>query len=177
MSTIVERRVPPGPEGLKIDSCPLSTYAGIVRLKAGDELELGSGSKTVIREIRRCPNGEIFGMVEFPDGGLLWHPLAPVPVPKPTPEQLAEVRKIESKIPRAFQMLGDWSHKIGDRVSYSDGLGPRRSGTILFMASTRPCLSAGHVVALDDGGLSISDDVMALIGGRVDIKRALTGEL
>jgi hypothetical protein len=173
---MMERRIPPGPDGLKIDSCPLDTYAGTVRLRQGDEIELDSGTKTVLREIRRCPNGEIFGMVEFPDGGFLWHPLAPVPVPKPTTSQISEVRKLRDQIPQAFLTNGDSWHKVGERASYFTSKG-RMAGTILLMAFTRPSQMAGTVIALDDGGLSISDDIMALVDGRIDVERVLTGQL
>lgn len=155
--------VPSGPEGTDIEEYPLETSAGVIRLKAGDELGVDT-SKTILRKIRRCTNGEIYGMVEYPDGGLLWTDLAPAPVPELTEWQKGQLEDAETKIPRRFQVHGDWVNKVGDRVSRGGG----RMGTIVLMAANRPCFSAGAIVAMDDGSMSVGDVAMALMDGRLD---------
>jgi hypothetical protein len=154
--------VPAGPEGTDVEEYPLETTAGTIRLKAGDVI-YQDGSKTVLRKVRRCTNGEIYGMVEYPDGGLLWTGLAPAPVPELTEWQKTQLKEAEKKIPRRFQLQGDWANKVGDRVSR----GGDRMGTIVMMATPRSCFTAGAIVAMDDGSMSVGDDAMALMDERI----------
>jgi len=156
--------VPAGPPGKDLEAWDLETTAGGIELKSGQRLKI-DGSWVVLRKIRRCQNGEIYGMHEYPDGGILWSQLAPAPVPELTEWQKNELKDIETRIPRQFWVLGDMSRKIGDRTGLITAEGSR-SGTVLFMASTRP-FTAGAVIAMDDGGMRIGDDVMALLDGRV----------
>lgn len=154
--------VPDGPEGEDINEHPLETTAGTIHLKAGDVL-YQDGSKTILRKVRRCQNGEIYGMVEYADGGLLWTGLAPAPIPEITQWQKAQLEEAEKKIPRMFQVKGDWTNRVGDRVSRGEG----RMGTIVMMATPRRCFTAGAIVAMDDGSMSVGDDAMALMDGRI----------
>lgn len=158
--------VPDGPPGEDLKEWDLETTAGVIRLKPGQILKIGEW--TTLRKIRRCANGEAYGMVEYGDGGLLWHQLAPAPVPELSQWQKAEVERLERAIPRQLWVLGDMSRKVGERISYATPEGSR-SGTIVFMAALRP-FTAGTVVAMDDGSMSVGDDVIALQDGRVQIQ-------
>lgn len=159
------KRIPEGPDGEDIPSCSVTFHRGSIRLETGDVVEIG-GSQTVLRKIRRLHNGEIYGMVEYPDGGFLWTGLVPIPVPELSRAQAEEIARIRESIPRQFWVLGDMSRKVGDRTSIG-GKDGTRSGTIIFMAATRP-FTAGSVIAMDDASLSIGDDVMALLDGRIE---------
>lgn len=159
--------VPAGPAGEDLETLELETTAGIIPLRPGQPIKTDH-AWTVLRKIRRCGNGEIYGMVEYPDGGLLWTQLVPAPVPELTEWQKAEVERIKQAIPRQFWVLGDMSHNIGDRTSFITPEGSK-SGTIVFMAAMRP-FTAGAVVVLDDGSMTIGDDVAALMDGRIQVE-------
>lgn len=168
-----KKNPPPGPEGEDIEMHPLETPLGTLEIKAGQAFKSDEGTTTFLRKIRRCPNGEVYGMLEFPTG-FVWSPVEPAPIPEPTEFQKRQIEEAERKVPRAFQMLGDWSRKVGDRISFSGTGEKQRSGTIGLMVSTRPCVSAGLVVAMDDGSMIMTDDAEAVLNGRVDLGKGRT---
>jgi hypothetical protein len=153
--------VPDGPAGDDVDSCSVMITPGTIRLKPGDEIVVDH-IPTVLRKIRRCSNGEFYGMVEYSDGGLLWTSLAPAPIPELTEFQEAQLEDAEKKIPRQFQVQGDCRNKVGDRISCGG-----RMGTIVLMATSHPLFNAGNIVMMDDGSVSVGDEAMALMDGRI----------
>lgn len=159
--------VPAGPPGEDVETFDIETSAGSIRLKPGQPLRVGVW--TLLRKIRRCSSGETYGLVEYLDGGLLWSLLAPAPVPELNEWQKSQLEEIRRKIPRNYWMLGDTSHILGDRTSR---IGPKgaKMGTVVFMVSTRPFPSVGSVIAMDDGSLSIGEDVMAMLDGRIQLE-------
>jgi len=165
------KRIPEGPPGQDIETCEVAIPMGTVETRIGSTVRLG---KTVTRllKLRRCADDSVFGMVEYPDGSFLWTMIAAAPIPELMEHQKAEIDRMSREIPRTHQVLGDWSQKIGDRTSIGD-----RMGTIVFMASARPAFAAGSVIAMDDGSLIISDEVMALLDGRINIRRQTARDL
>lgn len=156
--------VPSGPPGEDLEFWDLETSAGTIQIKSGQKIKLDR-TLTILRKIRRCEGGWAYGMVEYPDGGMLWHGLGRQ-VPELTAWQKAELKEIERKIPRKYWVLGDVSRKVGDFTSEMT-VGRVQSGQVVFMATARPLFTAGAVVAKDDGSMSIGEDVMALMDGRI----------
>lgn len=156
--------VPSGPPGEDLEFWDLETSAGTIQLKPGQPIKIDR-TWTTLRKIRRCAVGFAYGMLEYPDGGMLWHELARQ-VPELTAWQKAKIEEIERKIPRKYWVLGDMSRKVGDHTSEMT-VGRVQSGQVVFMATLRPLFTAGTVVAKDDGSMSIGDDVIALMDGRI----------
>lgn len=156
--------VPSGPPGEDLEFWDLETSAGTIQLKSGQSIKLDR-TPTILRKIRRCAGGFAYGMVEYPDGGMLWHSLGRQ-VPELTAWQKAQLKEIESKIPRKYWVLGDVSRKVGDLTSEIT-VGRVQAGQVVFMATVRPLFTAGAVVAKDDGSMSIGEDVIALMDGRI----------
>ena len=147
--------VPEGPNGDDLVTCRVKFHGGEIMLIPGAVIRLIESSSDVpLRKIRRCENGEVYGMVEFPDGGLLWTSLAPIPTPKLTEWQIEEINRIKNKIPVLYHVTS----KIGDRVSRCN-----RMGTVVFVADGIHFSHECEVVAMDDGSISLGDSVACLL--------------